>query len=220
VEAAADGFAAKYPDSELRAGLYLKAMGEYQAENEAAKTQAMAETVLKIDPENPIALVASATGLSDQLPDFRPNPDAGEGIQYKADPSVAEIKKNANLALQTIDTSFIPPAGANPQQVAALKAMLKSMAHSAIGVTDLKTGDDAGAETELKASAELNKLRPDPYTWYQLALAQDHQKKYAEALASVNEGLKYASQDPGVAKLLQDEQAKLTHPSNDSKPAK
>jgi tetratricopeptide (TPR) repeat protein len=220
MEAAADSFASKYPDSELRAGLYLKAMSEYQRENQAPKTQAMAEMVLRIDPENPIALVASATGLSDQLPDFRPNQDSGGSIEYKPDPSVAEIKKNASLALQTIDTSFIPPAGATPQQVDALKAMLKAMAHSAIGVTDLKTGDDAGAETELKASAELNKLRPDPYTWYQLALAQDHQKKYAEALASVKEGLKYASSDPDTAKQLQDEQAKLTHLTSGSESPK
>ena len=75
-------------------------------------------------------------------------------------------------------------------------------------------------ETELKASADLNKMHPDPYVWYQLALAQDHQKKYADALASVNEGLKYASSDPGVAKLLQDEQAKLTHMTSGSQPAK
>ena len=80
--------------------------------------------------------------------------------------------------------------------------MLKSMAHSAIGVTDLKTGDYAGAETELKAAADLSKARPDPYVWYQLALAQDHQKKYAEALASVIEGLRYTDSAPDLAQTL------------------
>jgi tetratricopeptide (TPR) repeat protein len=220
MEAAADSFAAKHPDSELRAELYMRAMHEYQTENQAPKSQAMAEMVLKLDPENPVALVITATELSDQLPDSRPNQHSGDLIESKPDPSIAEIKKNASLALQTIDTSFIPPAGTTPQQVAGLKAMLKAMAHAAIGVTDLKTGDDAGAETELKASVDLNKVRPDPYTWYQLALAQDHQKKYADALASANEGLKYASSDPAAAKLLQEEQTKLTHLTNGSQPAK
>jgi len=98
--------------------------------------------------------------------------------------------------------------------------MLKGLAHSAIGVADLKTGDDAGAETELKASTDLNKLQPNPYTWYQLALAQEHQKKYAEALASVSGGLKYASSDPSTEKLLQEEQAKLTRLNSGSQPAK
>jgi tetratricopeptide (TPR) repeat protein len=220
MEAAADSFASKYPDSELRSALYLRAMHEYQTESNAAKSEAMAETVLKIDPENPVALVISATGLSNQLPDSRPSEHSGDLVESKPDPSIAEIKKNANLALQTIDTSFVPPAGATPQQVAGLKAMLKAMAHSAIGITDLKTGDDAGAETELKAAAELNKMRPDPYTWYQLALAQEHQKKYADALASANEGFKYASSDPTISKLLQDEQAKLKQLSSGSQPMK
>jgi len=220
MEAAADGFATKYPDSELRAELYLRAMHEYQTESNAAKSQAMAEMVLKIDPENPVALVISATGLSNQLPDSRPSEHSGDLLESKPDPSIAEIKKNANLALQTIDTSFLPPAGATPQQVAGLKAMLKAMAHSAIGITDLKTGDDAGAETELKAAADLNKMRPDPYTWYQLALAQEHQKKYTDALASANEGFKYAASDPTISKLLQDEQAKLKQLSSGGPPAK
>jgi len=220
MEAAANNFASKYPDSELRAVLYMRAMHEYQTENSAAKSQAMAETVLTLDPENTVALVVTATGLADQLPDFRPKQDSGDLVGYKPDPSIAEIKKNASLALQTIDTSFTPPAGATPQQVAGIKGMLKALAHSAIGVADLKTGDDAGAETELKASTDLNKLQPDPYTWYQLALAQEHQKKYTEALATVNEGLKYASSDPNTAKLLQEEQAKLTRLNSGSQPAK
>ena len=220
MEAAADSFASKYPDSDLRAELYLRAMHEYQTESQAAKTQAMAETILGIDPENPLALVITATGLSDQLPDARPDQHSGDLIESKPDPSIAEIKKNASLALQTIDTSYIPPAGATPQQVAGIKAMLKAMAHSAIGVTDLKTGDDAGAETELKAAAELSKARPDPYVWYQLALAQDHQKKYAEALASVNEGLRHTDSAPDLAKILQAERDKLTKLSGASQSAK
>jgi len=219
MEAAADSFASKYPDSDLRGELYLRAMHEYQTENQGPKSLSMAEMVLKFDPENPVALVITATALSNQLPDSSSNEHSGD-LESKSDPSIAEIKKNANLALQTIDTSFNAPAGATPEQVAGFKAMLKAMAHSAIGVADLKTGDDAGAETELKASVNLNKMRPDPYTWYQLALAQDHLKKYADALASANEGLKYANSDPTVTKLLQDEQAKLTRLTSGSQPAK
>jgi tetratricopeptide (TPR) repeat protein len=220
MEAAADSFASKYPDSELRAELYLRAMHEYQTENQGPKSLAMAEMVLKLQPENPVALVITATALSDQLPDSRPHQQSDELIESKPDPSIAEIKKNASLALQTIDTSFIPPAGTAPQQVDRIKAMLKAMAHSALGVTDLKTGDDAGAETELKAAADLNKLRPDPYVWYQLALAQDRQKKYAEALASVNEGLRYASSDPDLAKTLQTERDRLMKLTSGGQPAK
>src|SRR5947207_2594387 len=71
MEAAADSFASKYPESELRGVLYLRVMHEYQTQNDAAKTQAAAEKILTVDPENSLALVVTATGLADQLPDFR-----------------------------------------------------------------------------------------------------------------------------------------------------
>jgi tetratricopeptide (TPR) repeat protein len=220
MEAAADGFAAKYPESELRGNLYLRAMHEYQTENQPSKMLAMAEKVLQLDPENTVALVLTATVLSDQLPDFRPSSHTDDVLQAKPDPTIPEIKKNAGLALQTVDTSFAAPPGASPEQVAAYKNMLKAMAHSALGLTDLKTGDDAGAETELKAAADLNKAQPDPYTWYQLSLAQEHLKKYPDALASANEGLKYAGSDANLTNLLTQERDKVTKLTGASQPAK
>ena len=69
----------------------------------------MAETVLKIDPENPVALVITATQLSDQLPDSGSDQHSGEFLESKPDPSIAEIKKNSSLALETIDTSLFRP---------------------------------------------------------------------------------------------------------------
>ena len=44
-EKAADDFAAKYPDSELKAFLYSKAMHEYQNENNPAKMLSVGEKV-------------------------------------------------------------------------------------------------------------------------------------------------------------------------------
>ena len=73
----------------------------------------------------------------------------------------------------------------------------------------LKSGDDAGAEKELKAAADANPSQPDPYVWYHLALAQDHQKKYPEALVSVNQAVQYAGSDPDLAALAQGELARL-----------
>jgi hypothetical protein len=42
-----------------------------------------------------------------------------------------------------------------------------------------------------------------------LALAQDHQKKYPEALVSVNQAVQYSSSDPDLATLAQGELARL-----------
>ena len=199
MEKAANDFAAKYPQSELTSYLYSKAMHEYQNENQPDKMLTMGEKVLALDPDNSIALVLTATVLSDSLSDSDPD------RQQK----IAEIKKNANRALESVDSSFTPPASATPEQVTAYKSTLLSMAHSAIGIMDLKTGDDSSAEKELQSAADLNKTQPDPYIWYHLALSQDHQSKYAAALASVNQALRYTSSNPDLDKLAHGERDRL-----------
>lgn len=198
-EKAADEFAAKYPDSELKSFLYAKAMHEYQTENNQAKILAMGERVLQFDPDNPIALVLTANALLDGL---------GEADKDR-ERKIAEIKKNSSHALQTIDTNFVPPAGTPPAQVTAYKKTMQSLAHSALGIVALKTDDDAVAETELQAAAELNGGPPDPVIWFDLALAQDHQQKYAEALVSINKAVQYAGSDPDLATRVRGELMRL-----------
>ncbi len=182
MEKAADDFSAKYPASELKTYLYLKALHEYQNEDNPAKILAMGKKVLHLDPDNSIALVLTATVLADSLSD-------GDADRQQ---KIAEIKKNAGHALETVDSSFVPPANATPEQITAYKKTLQSMAHSALGITALKTDENQTAERELKTAAELNVTQPDPYIWYHLALAQDHLEKYPEALVSINRALEYA----------------------------
>jgi tetratricopeptide (TPR) repeat protein len=198
-EKAADEFAAKYPASELKAFLYSKAMHEYQNENNPAKMLSVGEKVLQLDPDNSIALVLTATVLSDSLS------DADTDRQAK----IARVKKNATRALETVDSAFMPPANATPEQVTAYKSTLQSMAHSALGIVALKTGDDATAENELALSTKLNIAVPDPYLWYHLALAQDHQKKYPEALASINSALQVMGTNADLGELARGEQKRL-----------
>lgn len=198
-EKAANDFAAKYPASELRSILYTKALHDYQSENNSGKMLAMGEKVLTLDPDNSVALVVTATVLSDSLN------DADQDRQQKID----RIKKNANHALETVDTSFTPPAGTTPEQITAYKATLRSMAYSALGITDLKTGNDAGAEKELRMAADLGKNQPDPYVWYHLALSQDHQEKYAEALGSVEQAVKFSQPGSDLSKLAAQERERL-----------
>src|SRR6478609_4468128 len=199
VEKAADEFAAKYPASELKAFLYAKAMHEYQNENNPPKMLSVGEKVLQLDPDNSIALVLTSTVLADSLN------DADTDRQAK----IARARKNATRALETVDSAFVPPANATPEQVTAYKSTLQSMAHSALGIVALKTGDDVTAENELRLSTNLNQSQPDPYLWYHLALAQDHQKKYPEALASVNHALEVMGTNADLGELARGEQKRL-----------
>ncbi len=199
MEKAADDFATKYPSSELRSYLYAKAMHEYQTENIPAKMLAMGEKVLTLDADNAVALVLTATVLSDDLSDADPN---------RAQ-KIAEIKKNAQRAIATADTSVVPGQGTTEAQMAAYKDTLLAMAHSALAITALKTGDDVGAEKEFRTAADLSQAQPDPFIWYHLALAQDHQGKYPEALVSVQQALRYTGSNPDLGKLADGELKRL-----------
>jgi tetratricopeptide (TPR) repeat protein len=199
MEKAADDFATKYPSSALRGFLYSKAMHEYQTEDAPDKMVAVGEKILKIDPDNTVALVLTATVLSDNL--NADDPDRAKKAE--------EIKKRATHAIATVDSAFAPPANATPEQITAYKNKLMSWAHSSLGITYLKNRDDAGAEKELKQAAELSSAAPDPYVWYHLALAQDHQEKTADALASVEQALRAAGSNADLAKLAASERDRL-----------
>lgn len=194
-EAAAIDFSNRYPTSELRRYLYSSAMLQYQRENNPAKMLAMGERVLALDPDNPLALVLTATALADSLSDH----------DREREKKVSTIKHNASRAIQTAEAGYSETSG-----TPVYKMTLQSMAYSALGIMKLKTGDDAGAEKDLKIATELAKIRPDGYTWYHLALAQDHRKKYAAALSSVEQALQLASSDPELQKLAEVEHERLS----------
>ena len=193
-EAAAIDFSNRYPTSELRRYLYSSAMLQYQRENNPSKMLAMGERVLALDPDNSLALVLTATALADSLGDH----------DRDRDKKVSTIKHNASRAIPAAETGYPGTDGA-----AVYKTTLQSMAYSALGIMKLKTGDDAGAEKDLKMATELAKFRPDGHTWYHLALAQDHRKKYAAALSSVEQALQLASSDPELQKLAEVEHERL-----------
>lgn len=199
-EAAANTFAATYPDSHLRQYLYSRAMQNYELENNPAGTLAMAQKVLALDPNHCLALVLKATVLANNL-------DKSEGDRAR---KIDEIRTTANHAIENVGSGFVPPAGATSAQAAVYKTTLQSMAYSALGIMELKTGDDANAERDLTRAAILKKIAPDPYVWYHLALAQDHRKKYAAALNSVQQALQLASSHPQLQRLAEIEFDRLS----------
>jgi tetratricopeptide (TPR) repeat protein len=199
LERAAVRFGARYPQSELSQYLFAKAMLQYQAENNPARMLAMGEKVLALNPDHPLALVLTATALADNL---------GSGDSDR-DHQIAEIKRNAGRALEAIGSHYVAPAAATPKQAELYRDTLRSMAHAALGIMKLKTGDYADAEKDLKAAADLSKSKPDPYIWYHLALAQDHRKRYPAALNSVEQALQLASANPDLQKMAETEHERL-----------
>jgi len=105
-EKAADDFAAKFPDSELRAVLYKSAMHGYQQANNADKMMDMSRKVLNYDPDDPEALLGVAQVLAERTRD----------TDLDKDQRLAEAKKDAQRALSTVETD-IPTAGPPPDRL-------------------------------------------------------------------------------------------------------
>ena len=196
-EAAAEAFAQKYPDSELRVLLYRKALYDYQNANQADKAIEMGRKIIGIDPNNPEALVMTATFLAERTRE----------TDLDRDERLAEATRDAQKGLQTIDTDIMLPATMAPEQVTAVKSQMKGMAYAALGTAAIAKKDYAGAEANLKQAAQA--YAGDPLVWLRLAYALDQEKKYAEALTPANNCIQYASDQPQVANLCKTERDRL-----------
>lgn len=213
LERAAADFAQKYPSSELRLQLYLKSLRQYQRENDSGGILSAGESVLALRPDDELALVLTSTVLADGL--SADDPDKGKKI--------ATINDRTGRAIHLLDAAKGTAASSSADSSALYRTTLQATAYSALGIMKLKTGDDAGAEKDLRAGAVLAEVRPDPYIWYHLALAQDRRKKYRSALYSVEQAMQLASANPQLQRLAEaehDRLNKLVHPGdNQSKDA-
>jgi tetratricopeptide (TPR) repeat protein len=198
-EKAADDFAQKFPQSDLRPLLYSNLMRRYQTANDSDKTLEMARKVLQYLPDDTMGLVMSATVLAERTRDS----DLDRDERY------AEAKKNAQKAIDTIDTGFMVPANITPEQYDSAKHVLLAMAHSALGMVELSQKNDAAAEQHFKESIQLSAGQTDPLTYMRLALAQDHQKKYTEALTSARTAVQNAPANSPLQGLAQQEVDRL-----------
>jgi tetratricopeptide (TPR) repeat protein len=209
LEKSADDFAAKFPDSELRAMLYTTAMQHYQQANNTDKMVDMARKVLSIDPDDPAALVEIAQALAERTHD----------TDLDKDQRLAEAKKNAEHALVTIDTD-IPTSGYPPEQLVAFKNFLRSEAYVILGTLSFKASDWPDAELNLRKSIEALPQQPDPVAVFRLAVALDMQNKLPEAMKYADQAVDLTKDRPdsGVGKAARDEKDRLTKLSGGTAP--
>ena len=93
---ASDDFAAKFPDSELRILLFKITMHSFQNANNAEQMNAAAEKVLKIDPDDPEALVGTAEFIAEHTRD----------TDLDKDQRLAQAQKYAAHAVETVETAL------------------------------------------------------------------------------------------------------------------
>lgn len=208
-EKAADDFAVKFPESEVRILLYKAAMRNYQNDNNAEKTEAMGRKVLTFDGDDPEALVTVAQVISERTRDS----DLDRDQRYD------EAVKMAQKSLTTIDTDLQVPAGTPQERIDAYKSGLRSQAYYAMGTIEYNKGNFAAAQVNLEKSIDAYPSQPDPVAVLRLALALDKQDKYPEALKVAVRAVELTPEGSQVGVLARRERDRLQQLSGGGTPA-
>ena len=208
-EKAADDFATKFPDSELRVVLFHNGMHLYQGANNGDKMLDMGRKVLKIDPDDPEALVGVAEVLAERTRD----------TDLDKDQRLDEAMKNAQRAVETIDTDIIAPAETPKERLDAYKGFLRSTAYSIMGTLALNKEKFADAENYLRKSIDAYPAQPDPVAVLRLAVALDKQDKYPEALKVANQAVALTQENTNEGTVARQERDRLMKLTNSGTPA-
>src|ERR1700732_4305333 len=198
-EKAADDFAAKFADSELRAVLYKSAMHGYQQANNAEKMMDMSRKVLNYDADDPEALLGVAQVLAERTRD----------TDLDKDQRLAEARKDAERALQTVETD-IPAAGQPQDRIDAYKGFLRSEAYAILGTISFNAKAWPDAEADLRKSIDAFPQQVDPIAVFRLAVALDMQNKIPEALKYANQAVDMTKEETAAGKAARAEKDRLT----------
>jgi len=209
LEKAADDFATKFPDSELRVLLFKVAMRLYQNANNADKTEAMGRKVLSFDGDDPEALVIVAEVIAERTRDSDIDKDQRYG----------EATTMAQKATQTIETDVQVPAGTPQDKIDAYKSMIKSQAYSIMGTIDFKKENFPAAEQNLQKSIDAYPSDPDKVVVLRLALTLDKEQKYPEALKVANRAVELTQDNTAVGTPARHERDRLQQLTGGAAPA-
>ena len=208
-EKAAEDFASKFSDSELRPVLYKAVMHAYQQTNNADKMMEMAQKVLTYDADDPEALLGVAQVLAERTHD----------TDLDRDQRLAEAKKDAQRSLVTVDTD-IPTSGFPPEKLEAYKAFLRSDAYAILGTLDFNAKAWADAEGNLRKSIDAFPQQVDPIAVFRLSVALDMQNKYPEALKYANQAVDLTKEGTSAGDAARKEKDRVTQLLNGAPPAK
>jgi tetratricopeptide (TPR) repeat protein len=199
MEKAADDFAAKFPDSDLRVLLYRAAMHSYQTTGNSDKMMETGLKLLAIDRDDPEGLIVVA-----EVQEEHTSP-----TDLDRDQRMSQAIEGAQHALQTIDTDLAVPSGTPSDKVEAYKRYLRATALTIVGTIQYKREQYADAEATLQKAIDTDPSNPDAVVILRLALALDQQKKYPEALRQANRAVELTKEDTDIGKMARNERERL-----------
>jgi tetratricopeptide (TPR) repeat protein len=197
--AAADEFSAKYPDSELKASLYIRVMSIYGQANNPDKVVEVGRKAIAADATNPVPLVQVAAVLAESTRE----------TDLDREERLNEAAKDAQAAITNIDTGLVVPPNTPADKLASAKASILIMAYDSLGMVELEKKDYAGAEQQLLKAVDASRTAPDAAVYLRLSVAQDNLKKYQQALDSANKAVKFATPGSTAQNLAKQQRTRL-----------
>lgn len=199
MEATADAFAAKYPNSEMKGALYARAMGLYAQANNSEKTLEAGKKAIAADPSNPVPLVQVASILAETTRD----------TDLDREQRLDEAAKDAQAAIDNINTGLVVPPNAPPERVAAYKTSILTRAYDTLGMVNLSKKNYSAAEQALLKAADISKANPEAVVYLRLSVAQDQLKEYQKAVDSATKAVQYAPAGSTAQSLAKQQQARV-----------
>jgi tetratricopeptide (TPR) repeat protein len=209
-ETAADEFAKKYPDSELRAAAYGQVLQKAYESGNSQRVIAVGRKALAVDPEAPMTLVVTGTAIAESTKD----------TDLDAEQKNTEAAGYLDKAVKNIET-MLPQPNVTPEQFAQLQSVLRNMAYAAKGYMDMNKKNYAAAEVNFQKAIEAIPQQPDATLYLRLAVVQDNQRKYAPAFANANKAIQLAQEQNNtvVLNIARSERDRLQKLMGASKPA-
>lgn len=199
-ETAADEFAKKYPDSELRVAAYSRTLEKAYQTGDSKRIISLGRKVLAIEPDNAMTQVVTSSALAETTRET----DLDSAEKY------AEATRLSDEALKNIDT-MLPQANVSPEQFDMLRSALRSMAYSTKGFIGMNKKDYAAGEQNYQKAIDANPRQQDAVMYLRLAVCQDNQRKYAAGYANAVKAVQLAEaqNSPQVLNLARAERDRL-----------
>jgi len=198
-EAAANDFAAKYPSSELRAALYMRVMNMYAQANNSDKVIEVGRQAIAADPTNPVPLMEVASTIAENTRD----------TDLDREQRLTEAAKDAQAAIDNLDTGLLVPANADPERVAGAKRTILMNSYDTLAMVDMSRNDYAAAVTNLQKAIDASKGNPDAVLYLRLSVAQDKLQQYPQALDAANKAVQLAKDGSAAQNLAKQQQERL-----------
>jgi len=201
--AAAENLLSNFSDTEFKSLALFMEADSYSRKNQFEKSVVFGERALEADPQNYQAMLLLARQYAAHTTEN----------DLDKEEKLNKATKYANDAVAMIAKAEKPNPAVTDAQWDAAKKDYNAQAHEAMGmIADVRKKYDVSA-TEYKTALD-GMMTPDPATMVRYAIAQEHQGKFDEAIATLDKVISDPNSQPVVKQFATNEKTKATNAKN------